>query len=172
MLRGGRRSEGPGFLLAPWMQITLTNRLVIPLGAEKVKTCKRLVASVDRGTIILRMKRMLLPGLLALLYVCSAAAQNENYVPETPVVKSAEMPLYPHLARVASIQGTVQLEVTTDGVAVTNVKASAAHKLLVDAAVQNVSTWQFYTHKPQTFTVTFIYELETPEVYGLVNPTV
>jgi hypothetical protein len=29
-----------------------------------------------------------------------------------------------------------------------------------------------YRHKPQTFTVTFVYKLEPPEVYGFVNPTV
>ncbi|HEX6504070.1 MAG TPA: energy transducer TonB [Terriglobales bacterium] len=118
------------------------------------------------------MKRALISGLLTLLSACTVAAQNKGYTPETPVVKSAEMPLYPHLARMARIEGTVGMEVTTDGMAVTNITASGAHKLLLDAAEHNVRTWKFYRHKPQTFRVTFTYKLEKPEVFGFVNPTV
>ena len=42
-------------------------------------------------------------GLLRLLYAFSAEAQA--YTPESPVVKSAKMPLYPDLARQARIEG-------------------------------------------------------------------
>ncbi len=117
------------------------------------------------------MKRALISGLLALLSACTVAAQNKGYKPEMPVVKSAEMPLYPHLARMARIEGTVRMEVTTDGMAVTKIAGSGAHKLLLDAAEQNVRTWKLYRHKPQTFMVVFIYKLERPDVFGFVNPT-
>lgn len=82
------------------------------------------------------------------------------------------MPLYPHLARLARIEGTVQVRVTTDGDNVTRVSATVAHKLLLDPAEQNVKTWRLYPHKPQTFTVMFVYKVERPEVFRFVNPTV
>jgi TonB-like protein len=110
-------------------------------------------------------------SLLMLFLPCAAVAQTEDNTPETPVVQSAEMPLYPELARQARIEGTVRMRVTTNGAAVTNLTANGAHKLLLEAAEQNVRTWHFYRHKPQTFSVTFVYKLEQPEVYGSVNPT-
>lgn len=115
--------------------------------------------------------RTLIWSVVVLVFVaCSIAAQNA--APESPVIKSAEMPLYPRLARIARVQGTVQLEVTTDGDSIKNVTATGAQQLLLSAAEANVKTWTFYKHKPQSFTVTFVYKLEAPEVYGSVNPTV
>ena len=110
--------------------------------------------------------------LLILACASAASAQDDAKIPERPIVKSGEIPLYPHLARVAQIAGTVQVEVTTDGNAITKVSATGAHKLLQEAAEQNVRAWRFYSHKPQTFTVTFVYKVEGPEVFGDVNPTV
>ena len=108
-------------------------------------------------------------GFLTLLYAFQARPQA--YTPESPVVRSAGMPLYPDLARQARIEGTVQVMVTTDGASITKVTASGAHNLLLQAAEKNVRTWMFFRHKPQTFTVSFVYKLESPEVYGFVNPT-
>jgi outer membrane biosynthesis protein TonB len=82
------------------------------------------------------------------------------------------MPLYPVLARQARIEGTAEVKVTTDGTSITKITARGAHKILLDASEDNVRTWKLYRHKPQTFTVTFVYKLESPEVYGFVNPTV
>lgn len=56
-------------------------------------------------------------ALLMLLYVVLAGAQV--YTLDTPVVASGQMPLYPDLARQAQIQGTVQVNVTTDGNVIT-----------------------------------------------------
>ena len=81
------------------------------------------------------------------------------------------MPLYPQLARTARLQGTVQLKVTTDGAVITKITATG-QKLLLSAAEANLKTWTFYKHEPQTFAVTFVYKLEAPELYELVNPTV
>lgn len=100
-----------------------------------------------------------------------AAAQTQPSATETPVLKSGGLPLYPPLARQARIQGTVRLEVTTDGVNVKEVTAGEAHKLLLEAAEENVRTWKFYKHTPKTFTVIFDYKLEQQEVSGFVNPT-
>jgi TonB family protein len=107
-----------------------------------------------------------------LFYADAAAEQSEAYTPEIPVLKSGEMPVYPHLARLAGIEGTVRVKVTTDGITVIKISTSGAHKLLVDAAEQNVKTWKLYRHKPQTFTVRFVYKLEAPRVYGFANSTV
>jgi hypothetical protein len=116
------------------------------------------------------MRSLIWLTVVVVLYTCSVAGQNAT--PQSPVIKSAEMPLYPHLARVARVQGTVQLKVTTDGASITNIVATGTQKLLLSAAEANVKTWTFYKHRPQTFTVTFVYKLEAPEVYGFVNPTV
>ena len=66
----------------------------------------------------------------------------------------------------------MRLEVTTDGVYVKKVAAGGAHRLLLDAAEENIRTWRFYKHRPQTFIVTFVYKLDKQEVFGFVNPTV
>ena len=122
------------------------------------------------------MKRMLIPpvvlGLLMFVHANPAVGQSSPFTPETPVVSAAQMPLYPALARQAAIQGIVQVQVTTDGTSTTKVNATGAHKMLLDAAEQNVRSWKFYRHKPQTFVVTFVYKLEPPEVYGFVNSIV
>ena len=110
--------------------------------------------------------------LIVLLGVRTATAQSAAKAEETPVVKSGEMPLYPPLAQQARLEGTVRLEVTTDGVNITKVAASGAHKLLLDAAEENIRTWRFYRHRPQTFIATFAYKLDKQEVHGFVNPTV
>jgi hypothetical protein len=115
---------------------------------------------------------IIIVAVLAVAVCPFISAQDAVPVSATPVVKAGEMPLYPHLARLARIEGTVQVKVTTDGDNVTRVSAAGAHKLLLDAAEQNVKSWRLYPHKPQTFTVTFVYKVERPEVFGLVNPTV
>ena len=116
-------------------------------------------------------------SLSTLVLVClfgayAAAAQAVPNTPEEPLLKSGAIPTYPHVARLARLQGTVRLQVTTNGVGVTNVVGGGAHKMLVDAAEQNIKSWQFYEHRPQTFTVTFVYKLEGPEVYPFANSRV
>jgi hypothetical protein len=110
--------------------------------------------------------------LIVLSGVGPATAQSMAEAADTPVVKFGEMPLYPLVAREARLEGTVRLQVTTDGVYITKVAASGAHKLLLDAAEENIRTWHFYRHRPQTFTVTFVYKLDKQEAVGFVNPTV
>ncbi|HEX7287733.1 MAG TPA: hypothetical protein VF532_16210 [Candidatus Angelobacter sp.] len=105
------------------------------------------------------------------LAISSVPGQNPQMKSVLPVVKSAEIPLYPHIARLARIQGTAQMKVWTDGASIAKVEGSGAHKLLIDAAKQNLRTWHFYPHKPISFTVTFVYSLEGTEVAGSVNPS-
>src|ERR1700722_18212641 len=74
---------------------------------------------------------------------------------ELPEVIEHANPVYPPLARMARIGGSVQLRITTDGHAVSNVTTLEGHPLLVKAATENVQTWKFAEHVPGTFDVTF-----------------
>jgi hypothetical protein len=76
-----------------------------------------------------------------------------------PSVTSALVPLYPPLARVARIDGIVHVTVTTDGHKVIAVHSDNGNKMLAAAAESNVRTWEFATHQPTTFVVTYEYKL-------------
>jgi hypothetical protein len=108
--------------------------------------------------------------------LCLAVTAGLAQVPQTeaslPVVKGAEMPFYPQIARVARIEGTARMQVWTDGNSVVRVQGSGAHKLLMDAAEENLNTWRFYPHKPTSFVVVFVYNLEQEVVNGWVNPSI
>jgi len=99
-------------------------------------------------------------------------AQAPQSEPALPVVRSADVPLYPDLARMARIEGTARMHVWTDGSSIVKVEGSGAHKMLTTAAEENLRTWRFYTHKPMSFTVTFVYSIDPIEVFGFVNPSV
>lgn len=83
-------------------------------------------------------------------------AQINGSLPKTV---SASVPFYPELARETHIQGIVILRVSTDGKRVSAVDAENGHRLLVNAATENVKTWQFEPHSPTTFEVKFHYRL-------------
>jgi hypothetical protein len=76
-----------------------------------------------------------------------------------PMISFAEVPLYPPTARAANISGVVHVVVTTDGHRIVATHVQDGPKALSDAAEKNVKTWQFATHEPTTFTVTYIYKL-------------
>jgi len=64
------------------------------------------------------------------------------------------------------------MQVWTDGTSIVKVEGSGAHKLLTAAAEENLRTWRFYTHKPTSFTVAFVYSIDPVEVFGFVNPSI
>jgi TonB family protein len=76
-----------------------------------------------------------------------------------PTVSSASVPLYPRVIRAARVQGDVVLRVSTDGLRVSAVEVEGGSPMLVEAAKENVKTWQFEPHKPISFQVTFRYKL-------------
>src|SRR5512147_2553624 len=90
------------------------------------------------GALVFRSEVTLKAFLLSLFWTISSYASNEACVLHLVV------PQYPHLARSARLQGSVQVEVEvgTDG-RVTSAAGSGAHKLLVQAAEQNVRQWIF-----------------------------
>ena len=87
----------------------------------------------------------------------SAVAQGPKVA--LPMVAGAAVPLYPPVARHANIEGVVHVTITTDGHRVIATHAEDGHKLLAAAAEENVRTWQFATHEPTTFSVTYSYKL-------------
>jgi hypothetical protein len=97
--------------------------------------------------------------LLLLTAVVRAAAQKPEVA--LPMLAAAQVPLYPPVARVANVEGVVHVKVTTDGHRVTNAEVLDGHKLLAESAEKNVRTWEFATHEPTTFTVTYSYKLVT-----------
>jgi hypothetical protein len=106
----------------------------------------------------------------AMFWAFAAMAQQSNVA--LPAVASAAVPLYPPLARVANVQGVVHVKVTTDGHRVIATRVEDGNKLLASAADENARTWQFSTHEPTTFTVTYNYKLEAELRGSPNNPTV
>jgi len=115
------------------------------------------------------------PTILLILVVASmafagAAARGSKIA--LPTVAFAEVPLYPPLARVARIEGVVHVKVTTDGHRVIGAEAQDGHRLLAAAAEKNARTWEFATHEPMAFTVTYRYKLATRAEGNPNNPVV
>jgi len=90
--------------------------------------------------------------------------------PALPMVAAAPVPLYPPLARSTSTQGVVHVKVQTDGHKVIQAHAEEKNKLLSDAAQENAKNWQFSTHTPLSFTITYHYRLA--DECNPNNPTV
>lgn len=88
-------------------------------------------------------------------------AQGAKPVRKLPVVKSAEVPLYPPLARAARIQGEVRLWVATDGSRVLSSTPQSGPPMLAKAAQENVKTWKFEAHEATQFLTMFSYRLLT-----------
>jgi hypothetical protein len=106
----------------------------------------------------------------AVLWAFAAMAQESKVA--LPMVAGAAVPLYPPLARVARVEGVVHVKITTDGHRVIATHVEDGHKLLAAAAEENARTWQFATHEPTTFTVTYQYKLDSKLKGNPNNPTV
>jgi hypothetical protein len=91
-----------------------------------------------------------------LLFLPLAAQQPQAPVPK---VMSASVPFYPRLAQETRIQGSVTLRVTTDGKRASAIDTENGPPLLVNAAKENVKTWQFEPHAPTSFEIIFRYKL-------------
>jgi hypothetical protein len=85
--------------------------------------------------------------------VWPTVAQNEAL----PTVSGFECPTYPPKAASMRLQGTVKLQVTTDGHQVVQVKPLSGHPVLAEAASKNVRTWKFADHTPTTLTGVYVY---------------
>ena len=104
-------------------------------------------------------KNFIRPAVIMVVVIWALAAMAQESKVALPMVAGASVPLYPPLARVAHVQGVVHVKITTDGHRVIATKVEDGHKLLAAAAEENARTWQFATHEPTTFTVTYSYKL-------------
>ena len=89
-----------------------------------------------------------------------------------PTVADAKVPLYPPLARATRVQGVVRVRITTDGHRVVSAAAESGPRILAAAAEESARSWQFTTHEPTSFTVTYTYKLVDRLKSGPENPTV
>jgi hypothetical protein len=128
-------------------------------------TCKR--ANAMRGFWLCR---VLVIWAILPLASWSVVAQQSSVA--LPMVSSAQVPLYPPVARVANVEGVVHIKVTTDGHRVVSTQVEDGNKLLAASAEDNAKTWQFSLHEPVTFTVTYTYKLLTEWKGNPDNPIV
>lgn len=89
-----------------------------------------------------------------------------------PTVAGATVPLYPPLARVARVYGTVEVLVTVSDGVVVNTEVKSGHKLLVQATTDNIKTWRFASGVNATFTTKFIYQLDAASPNPPGNPKI
>ena len=136
-------------------------------------------ANYSLDDFLLRFQTAVMQQLAIIVVILFSSAAFQSQTPakaslpiRLPVVKAAETPIYPPLARAARIEGTVLLDVSTDGQSVVTVRTKSGHKVLRDAAEQNVRTWRFYGHTPTSFEVSFVYRLGKSEVEGWSNSKV
>jgi hypothetical protein len=100
-------------------------------------------------------------GCLICLVVIQCAAQKP--IPASPEVTAAAVPIYPRLAAMAHIEGTVHLQVRIAAGKVVSVTLQDGQPMLAKAAEDNVKTWQFRETDTVTFDTAFRYEiLQTP----------
>jgi len=97
-----------------------------------------------------------------------AAQATHDY----PLVIRAEAPLYPPLARMAKITGTIEVRFTVKGGEVVATEAKSGHPFLVSATTENIKTWHFPPEANGTFTATFVYRLEGDETPTMQNPKI
>ncbi len=76
-------------------------------------------------------------------------------------IREAAVPFYPPVARVARIQGTVVLEVTTIDGSVADASPVKGNPVLAKAAAANIRSWIFVNHMQMTFKVIFKYRLSS-----------
>jgi hypothetical protein len=92
---------------------------------------------------------------------------------EVPAVSHADVPLYPPVARITGIGGTVQVEVTVkDGAVASTELKSPAPLILVNATLENLKTWKFASDTNAMFRVTYIYEVEKEATASPGNPRI
>ena len=75
-------------------------------------------------------------------------------------LQRADLPTYPYSARMAGLDGEVEVEVTLKDGKVAATRVIAGDRALTVAAVANIETWTFDADVNQTFTTRFVYALE------------
>lgn len=101
------------------------------------------------------------------------------YGGERTCVRHLVAPGYPHLARMASLQGsvTVNFEILPDGRVISASGSGAAHKLLISASEENIRLWTFEPLQPPATSpakrkITYVYKFKGKQLYHDPPPTV
>jgi hypothetical protein len=108
------------------------------------------------------MKKLGILGVFLTLSLGRIMSVAQQAKPVIPTIASASVPLYPRVIRATRIQGDVVLRVSTDGQRVSAAEVESGPPMLAKAAKDNVTTWQFESHTPTSFEVTFHYKLLLP----------
>ena len=98
-------------------------------------------------------------GVLVLSILAMGATIAISQQKSLPSVAGASVPFYPRVPQQAHIEGVVRLRIATDGNRVASVQVESGQPMLVQAAQENVRTWQFEPHAATTFETTFHYKL-------------
>jgi len=98
-------------------------------------------------------------GIAFLIASLAALVSAQEAKAPVPALTSAAVPFYPRVPQQAHIEGVVRLRISTDGNRVTSVEVESGQPMLVQAAKENVKTWQFERHTPTSFETTFRYRI-------------
>jgi hypothetical protein len=98
-------------------------------------------------------------ALVLLLCECRDPVLAESDGAAAADVIDAAVPFYPPLARVASVQGVVIVEVTTQGRTFGSIKLISGHPLLSPAAIANLRTWVLAGRLPASFRIAYRYKI-------------
>lgn len=118
------------------------------------------------------MSKNFIRGVIISVVLWAFAGMAQESKVTLPMLAGAAVPLYPPLARVAHVEGIVHVKITTDGHRVITAHSKDGPKLLAAAAEENARTWEFATHEPTTFTITYYYKLDAKLKGSVNNPTV
>lgn len=110
---------------------------------------------------ILRIWPISMAMILVFSFGCQCLSGQENDKDQTPqvegttVISFVEMN-YPHLARMARIQGPVVVRLTLDGAGkVVSPEAITGHPLLVREVLRNARKWRFRSYRSKTAVVVY-----------------
>jgi outer membrane biosynthesis protein TonB len=115
------------------------------------------------------MRRKLIPMFLIAIASTIVAQTTVKEGPRTAQsgslrLEHAEVPLYPQMARVARIFGTVEVQVIVKDGQIVSTKVKSPRPggaaILERATIENIQTWRFYKLDSGTFTTKFIYQIE------------
>jgi TonB family protein len=95
---------------------------------------------------------------------------NSQGAVDATCVKHVVPPGYPHLARAATLQGTVTVEIDIDpDGTVTSERSSGANELLRRASEDNIAQWMFCPASgaagSRKHSIVYIYKLQGPKEY-------
>lgn len=111
---------------------------------------------------------------LGLLLAAPIFGQNTSaaHVPAVPILRSAGLPMYPPLWRLAHLRGKVTVLVTVKNGRVVETEVKSGEAELRVPTVSNLKTWQFDDTVNDQFTVTYTYQISGEPTDGPTNPRV